>query len=45
MPLYENAFNLIRSNFERIAQGGKPLGGMIGTLTAAQLESIHRMRA
>jgi hypothetical protein len=44
MPLYENAFDLMRSNFERIAQGGKPQGVVIGTLTAEQLKAVNRMR-
>jgi hypothetical protein len=45
MPLYENAFDLMRANFARIAQGGKPQGVIIGTLTAEQLNTLNRMRA
>ena len=45
MPLYENAFNQMRANFERIARGEKPQGVVIGTLTAEQLEAINRSRA
>jgi hypothetical protein len=45
MPLSTNAFELIRSNFERIAQGYKPTGVVIGTLTAPQLDALNKMRA
>jgi len=45
MPLYENAFDLMRANFERIAQGGKPQGALIGTLNAEQLNALNRIRA
>jgi hypothetical protein len=45
MPLCENAFELMRANFERIAQGQKPPGVVIGTLTAEQLGAINRSRA
>ncbi len=45
MPLCESAFSRIRANFERIAQGSKPSGVVIGTLTAEQLDALNRMRA
>jgi hypothetical protein len=45
MPLYGNAFDLTRANFERIAQGDKPQGVVIGTLTAEQLDAVNRLRA
>jgi hypothetical protein len=45
MPLYENAFDLIRANFARIVQGVKLLGVIIGTLTAEQLNALNRVRA
>ena len=45
MPLYENAFDLMRANFERIARGDKPPGIVIGTLTVEQLDAFNGMRA
>jgi hypothetical protein len=45
MPLYENAFDLMRANFDRIAQGRKPQGVIIGTLTTEQLKSVNQLRA
>jgi len=45
MPLYENAFDRMRANFERIARGDKPSGVVIGTLTTEQLDALNRMRA
>jgi hypothetical protein len=45
MPLYANAFDRMRANFERIAHGGKPSGVVIGTLTTEQLDALNRMRA
>jgi hypothetical protein len=44
MPLYENAIDLMRSNFERIAQGRKPQGVVIGTLTTVQLNAVNQSR-
>jgi hypothetical protein len=35
----------MRASFERIAQGDKPFGVVIGTLTAEQLEAINQIRA
>jgi hypothetical protein len=45
MPLHENAFVLMRANFAQIAQGRKPQGVVIGTLTAGQLEAVNQSRA
>jgi hypothetical protein len=45
MPLCENAFDRMRTNFERIARGDKPSGVIIGTLTAEQLDALNRTRA
>ncbi|MGA2886809.1 MAG: hypothetical protein ABSE51_02080 [Terracidiphilus sp.] len=45
MPLYQNAANLIRANFEEIAKGNKPRGVAIGRLTAEQLNPINQVRA
>jgi hypothetical protein len=45
MPLCENAFDRMRANFDRIAQGGKPQGVVVGTLTAEQLNAVNRLRA
>jgi hypothetical protein len=44
MPLYQNAVDLIRANFEEIAKGNKPKGVAIGRLTDKQLEEINRAR-
>jgi hypothetical protein len=45
MPLYRNAIDLIRANFEEISKGIKPHGVSIGSLTDRQLEEINRARA
>jgi hypothetical protein len=45
MPLYGNAVDLIRANFEEISKGIKPQGVAIGFLTDRQLEEINRARA
>jgi hypothetical protein len=45
MPLYRNAVDLIRANFEEISKGAKPRGVAIGSLTDQQLEEINRARA
>jgi hypothetical protein len=45
MPLYRNAVDLIRANFEEISKGIKPRGVAIGSLTDRQLEEINRARA
>jgi len=44
MPLYQNAVDLIRANFEEIAKGNKPKAVAIGKLTDKQLEEINRVR-
>jgi hypothetical protein len=45
MPLYQNAADIIRANFEEIATGNKPKGVAIGTLTDRQLDEINQARA
>jgi hypothetical protein len=45
MPLYGDAFDWMRANFERIARGDKPPGVIIGTLTVEQLNALNRIRA
>ena len=45
MPLYQNAVDLIRANFEEIAKGKRPKGVAIGKLTDKQLEEINRARS
>jgi hypothetical protein len=45
MPLYWNAADLIRANFEEIARGNKPKGAEIGRLTGKQLADINQLRA
>jgi hypothetical protein len=45
MPLYRNAVDLIRANFEEISKGIKPRGVAIGSLTNRQLEEVNRARA
>jgi hypothetical protein len=44
MPLYQNAVDLIRANFEQIAKGSKPKGVEIGRLADKQLEDINQLR-
>jgi hypothetical protein len=44
MPLYANAVDLIRANFEQISQGRKVKAIPIGTLTERQLGAINQSR-
>ena len=42
MPLYRNAVDLIRANFEEISKGIKPQGIAIGSLTGRQKGDVNK---
>jgi hypothetical protein len=44
MPLYANAVDLIRANFDQISQGKKAKAVAIGTLTERQLGAVNQSR-